>query len=170
MTPGTRVLRSVFVLLALAVTLAPGPASGQTPAPDGSTAGPPRMHETAAQQPQFGTKDETYYRQAYTEFFSPASTGSYPDVSAPYRGRCSFDGSALWGPQPHLPGGAKLTYLELDFCDTNSTLEVRLDLYDCSFAGTDCTVIKTLGSGVAERPAALGCSPTSRRSTTRSTT
>jgi hypothetical protein len=39
------------------------------------------------------------------------------------------------GPQPHLPGGSLLTYVELDFCDTSPTGRVSLYLQDCDYLG-----------------------------------
>ncbi len=59
-------------------------------------------------------------------------TGSYPHVYG-------------WA---HIPGGTKLTYVELDYCDTNATNHVTLDVYSCDYHA-ECTAppLSTLTSG-----------------------
>lgn len=149
-----RLPRPVLALFALAVSLATGTASAQTLTPAGLPAGPARMQTTAVQQPQFGPTGTTYYRQAFSEFFPGDNDDSYTTLGSTNIGR--YSSGVMWGPQPHLPGGAQLTYLELDFCDTTSGGEVVLNLYDCSYLGNCGSLpLVTLTSGMTEAP---GCS------------
>jgi hypothetical protein len=51
-----------------------------------------------------------------------------------------------------LPSGAKLVYLELDLCDTNSTWsgDVQGTLFQCAFGGDNCTSVPFLATGFFE--------------------
>jgi hypothetical protein len=83
-----------------------------------------------AASPAFGTTNTTYYRMGTTNF------RAYSGVDDTY----FDDGISLWptsgtgwfNATPYLPTGALLSYLELDYCDTNTQdLHLRLDFLSC---------------------------------------
>jgi hypothetical protein len=50
----------------------------------------------------------------------------------------------------HLPSGARVTYVELDYHDTSATGNTYGSLYVCSYSGTSCTQHPTAGWGPAD--------------------
>jgi len=70
----------------------------------------------------------TYYLPELASY----SLTIYPNASS------FFDTRHLFA-SPHLPGGALLKYVELDYCDTNTGAErVHLEVRDCNYNG-DCS-------------------------------
>lgn len=96
----------------------------------------------APAKPEFGTKTVSFYRVGAFDFVAQASDQSFgaDAVAGPFSRRFAeiVDGRLI--ATPHLPGGALLTSLELDDCDTNlSGHHLVLDLYDCDYHG-ECNV------------------------------
>jgi hypothetical protein len=91
----------------------------------------------------FGTSDTTYLMFGPHEFSPMASSTTYNDdanVLGHYSRRFATVTPTLtngrwFAVTPHLPGGALLTYIELDYCDTNESAETRLLLSSCSWLG-----------------------------------
>lgn len=162
--------RRTVPLVALAVGLAfSAPAqeaasNKETPplaATQATTTQPPRG------APNFGTTTTVYYRLSPADFnqvrygssfgandwvllWTPMTTPqggfaytflSYPVTSGIFTGARTLA-------TPHLPGGALVTYLELDYCDTNVSGEhVVVNLFNCDYHGTcDSTPLTTLTS------------------------
>ena len=105
----------------------------------------------------YGTTAESYYRMGAAEFtgMEVAGVDSWTDVwystaGNLYRRYGQADQAYFIG-VPHLPAGAKLTYLELDDCG-GDTATVHLYLYNCDYTG-DCgaapaaTIDATAGCG-----------------------
>lgn len=104
----------------------------------------------------YGTKDRVMYRITASEF-SPINTlGDYGDdfngASGFHRKATSGIGTTFFG-TAHLPAGALVDYLELDYCDTDAGLDfnlnpidVYLNAYDCNYLGSGCSQIKSLKS------------------------
>jgi S-layer homology domain len=95
--------------------------------------------EDASERPQtpprWGTKDRIFTHIGFSEFTPDNSSVTY---SRGTNGRYSTTQGGLFAAVAHVPSGALLTYLELDYCDTNAAVDVRLDLYDCNYQGTNC--------------------------------
>jgi hypothetical protein len=86
--------------------------------------------------PAFGTASPSYQRQSFAEFFTNDPVGSpYQDAALGHWGRYATGAGFLVGPHPRLPGGALLTYLELDACDDDTLGSVMLQLYACDYLG-----------------------------------
>jgi hypothetical protein len=91
----------------------------------------------------FGTSSQTLRSIGYADFVPSNSsvtwniaTGIYTTgVSEPFRAT------------PHLPSGVLLTYLELDYCDTDPVFNVTLGLFECDFDGTNCVFLQQIVSG-----------------------
>ena len=116
----------VGVLAGLEVFAQPAAGTGST----GRTA----EKQTAA--PAFGTADPSYVRQSFAEFSTTDPVNSpYGDIVGPNFGRYATGSGFLIGPHPRIPGGALLTYLELDACDFHVPGFVRLQLYACDYLG-----------------------------------
>ena len=84
--------------------------------------------------PEFGVVTDTYFRQSFAEFFpiDPVNHTYHDDLGGHF-GR--YSSVFMVGSHPKLPGGALLTYLELDACDFDSSAFVRVQLYACDFLG-----------------------------------
>ena len=109
--------------------------------------------------PRWGTKDHILSHVPFNEFFASDSTDT-TIVDARLGGSFglySNGGGGLLGTRffavPHLPSGALLTYLELDYCDTSLASDVSLVLLDCSYRGDDCNHLQDLSSGTGT----VGC-------------
>ncbi len=151
-------LRRTMIVLVLAVPLVPLTTAAQPRLSGRPVTGPPRISVTLSEaptQPRFGTADASYVRDGFSEFFPTSSGAGYTDcyVPCPIPGRSS-DG-VLTGPQPKLPGGAQLTYVELDFCDDSVNAAIRLDVVECDYRGMDCSFLTTLQTTPA---GTFGCS------------
>ena len=104
--------------------------------------------------PDFGTTTVVYQRLSPMDFnklsSGPGGSGegsfyttyfpelaSYSLVIAPSAN--NFFGTSHLFASPHLPGGALLKYVELDYCDTNTgSARVHLEVRDCNYNG-DCS-------------------------------
>jgi hypothetical protein len=129
----TFVLVGLFAGTAVAQEAAPrgGPGS-----PTAAVIGMPGRPNT------FGTSDTTYLMLGSDEFSPTTSSTTYNDdsnVLGHYSRRFStVPGGFTEGwftATPHLPGGALLTYIELDYCDTNASAATKLFLESCSWLG-----------------------------------
>lgn len=97
--------------------------------------------------PDYGTTSPILYRVGFTEFVSPTSTKPVFDV-APYG--VYAQASTRLIAVPHIPTGALLTRLELDYCDTDASgHRITLRLTDCDATGANCTTIKEFDSNSA---------------------
>src|SRR5450631_3770232 len=83
-----------------------------------------------ASVPEFGTTNLTYYRVGTTEFKAYAGGEAYFDSGWDL---WTAGGTGWFNATPHLPNGALLTYLELDYCDTNTAgLYLLLGFQSCN--------------------------------------
>ena len=103
--------------------------SGGSPAP---------VHAgTSPKSPDWGTGGVTYYSVGAAEFLPKDSISTYGTFVSP-SGRYATSSGAYFQATPHIPGGALLTYLELDYCDEDTSDALTLSLYDCDYLGI-CT-------------------------------
>jgi S-layer homology domain len=87
-------------------------------------------------EPAYGVATETYVRQSFAQFFpiDPVNN-TYHDLLGSNFGRYGTGVGYLIGPHPNIPGGALLSYLELDACDFDDPGYVRLELFACDYLG-----------------------------------
>jgi opacity protein-like surface antigen len=107
-----------------------------------------------ASTPSFGTTNSTYVSVGPSEFNPRDDTDAY------YRGYYLYSkgGSQTFYATPHLPGGALLTFLELQYCDTNgSSQHLYLEADDCVSVGAPCDGFTALGFVISS---SNGCSST----------
>jgi S-layer homology domain len=91
-----------------------------------------------ASAPLFGTTNTTFVS------FSPPEFNPVEDTDSYFRGfyLTAKSGSGTFHATPHLPTGALLTYLELQYCDTNaSNQHVSLTLNNCVTVITACDAL-----------------------------
>ena len=77
--------------------------------------------------PDFGTNDRSYVRVSAAEFTPWNSNCGYVGSGA---GRYPGDFSCALYANFHAPGGALLTYLEYDYCDTSGSPNLTLKLFE----------------------------------------
>jgi hypothetical protein len=98
----------------------------------------------------YGTSAVSYI-EVSAEAFRPSSSGTdYFNNTGPYwvsSDNCS--GYACFVAPLHLPSGALVVYLELDYYDTNGFDDVYGTLVDCDFLGENCTNHPVAGAGPA---------------------
>ncbi|HTO74638.1 MAG TPA: S-layer homology domain-containing protein [Thermoanaerobaculia bacterium] len=112
-----------------------------------------RCEESGAEvpQPRWGTTDRIFTHIGFTEFVNLLASDpppSYYDSSTDTLGIYSTIPDGLFVAMAHVPSGALLTYLELDYCDTNTNPNVDVALYlrRCNYLGTGCTQLASLSS------------------------
>ena len=118
----------------LAALLLGAPAFGTaSPKPDVG----PRRTDT------YGTSQVSYYTIDATAFTPTTNELQYACLDiCQYRYRSNNPFAILAAPL-HLPAGAFLTYIELDYYDTSTIGEEIVDLYSCDAQGQACDVIQT---------------------------
>jgi hypothetical protein len=97
---------------------------------------------SAPARPDFGTTDRILVLVGAEEFQSRSSTQAWARATGLY----SIGGIAAFDATLHLPSGALLTYLELDYCDTSPAEEVLVFIEDCNFLGGNCGGFAALSS------------------------
>ena len=108
---------------------------------------PPPARASDSSRPEWGTKDRIFTHIGFNEFAPTPTLG----ISVSYFLSSAFGVYSVGGPSgylavAHVPTGAFLTYLELDYCDTNATADVTLTLYRCSYLGEDCLSLSFISS------------------------
>lgn len=101
----------------------------------------------AASAPDVVAANVRQVRLGFGEFLPVASSTPYLlEVGADYTGRISTTIGAQLLAHPHLPSGAHLEYLELDFCDNDPTSHMLLTLSECDLNGGNCNLINSITS------------------------
>ena len=148
-----------MVLAAAANGLAQDDASGAPSKPHPVPMTPAQKARPAS--PDFGTAQEHYVRIGGSEFVPDGASAAgwqstWDPGSAVYAWRGYFFSNVnkhvyAW---VHAPGGALLTYVELDFCNADATHDLTMNLYACDFSGSCgstpiATMIGAAGAGCA---------------------
>ena len=122
----------VAAVIAMLLGRAPAPAIAQ----EARVAGKPAAAHTGpgARPPDWGTGATTYDNIGAAEFLPTNSISTYGTFVSP-AGRYATSSGAYFQATPHLPGGALLTYLEFDYCDSDTFDAMSLTLYDCDYLG-----------------------------------
>jgi hypothetical protein len=99
-------------------------------------------------RPDWGTKDRILTHIPFSDF---VPFDGDPFVMTLGHGGFGFgmystSPGGVAGAVAHVPSGALLTYLELDYFDANDASDVRLNLYDCNYHGLDCQLIDLVQS------------------------
>ncbi len=123
-------------------------------APSRAQDAPPPARASDALRPEWGTKDRIFTHIGFNEFTVSAEFGAtvYYSLGRSF-GVYSVGGTGFYAAVAHVPSGALVTYLELDYCDTNPAGDVSLILYRCNYLGTDCHSMSSLSSASG----ATGC-------------
>jgi hypothetical protein len=103
-------------------------------------------HDTAparAESPRYGTTGLTYVRVPGIEFLP--EFGSYQDFSASSLERHPLSSSDMRAPL-HLPGGAIIDYLEIDFYDLLDPEDIQLFIVNCGSLGDFCHNVANINS------------------------
>ncbi len=91
----------------------------------------------------YGTSKVSYIQIPAEEFVPWSSSCTYTTQD----GRYSFTIGCPFYAGAHLPGGAKVVYLELDFYDNNTDASVYGSLIECDYVGQNCISHPAAGSG-----------------------
>jgi hypothetical protein len=97
----------------------------------------------------FGTSHDSYYQVPSSEFLPFDSSRAYTTAGFGVfsMGRYATGSAADFNAPIHLPSGALITYLELDYCDTAAnTNHVYGTLVVCDWTGQTCTNYPTSGT------------------------
>jgi hypothetical protein len=117
--------------------------------------GPARASDASPSRPEWGTQDRILTHVGFNEF-APTDPGTTFGTLAP-DGRYGLfaanggSGSVTFAAIAHVPSGAFLNYLELDYCDDDDAAEVSLDLNICDYLGSNCTRVASIRSGIFEK-------------------
>jgi hypothetical protein len=96
---------------------------------------------TRPEHPGFGTTSLTYLRVSALEFL-PSDGSGYSTFSLL---RWPTSEPMMLAPL-HLPDGAIIDYLEIDFCDSLDPADIHLELRDCGPLGATCDVVANVNS------------------------
>ena len=97
----------------------------------------------------YGTVRESLYRVGFSEFTPFNSATTYSDLAflgTNLLSRYATSGSGGFVAVPHLPGGAVVTGIELDYCDTSGVWDVVMDVIASSAIGTGTTIVGSVSS------------------------
>jgi len=134
------------LVLALALSALASNAFGQNAASSNSSGGPqPGVANIASSglKPGVpndgGTQDDIFLRVPafnFSPYSSAIGTGAFGNVN-----RWVTSPSSSMEAGITLPGGALLTYLELDYCDTNATTHLTGNILECDNVGGNCSYV-----------------------------
>ncbi len=101
-------------------------------------------------EPEWGTTTSYYSVNAFAcvPFYDSMSY----NVTSPYNRYCTTS-VCVFGCHVHIPGGAKITGMEVDGCDSTTTGKVYVDLRQVSWLG-NLNTLATVESGTSNTP---GC-------------
>ena len=106
----------------------------------------PRRSRPGSRPQTYGTSAVSYVEIPGIEFQPLDSSYQYStNGTARYTNSCT--NFYCFGAPLHLPAGAKVVYLELDFVDTNAATAVYGGLAQCDYAGQNCSYHPTAGGG-----------------------
>jgi hypothetical protein len=121
------------------------------PSPRFGTADRILTHVTTSAEgsrPAWGTRDRILAHVGFNEFvpLDPATPLQVFEGSTGSFGIYSSSLLVSYAATAHVPSGALLTYLELDYCDMGATGGVLLDLRRCTYLGDGCSTLSIVSS------------------------
>jgi hypothetical protein len=107
----------------------------------------PQPLRTPSRPQVYGTSAVSYVRVSPVEFHPNGTPTNYTQGN--YFMRYSYNNSsfAAFSAPLHLPSGAKIVYLELDFLDGTASAAEYGSLWACDFNFQNCTQYPTAGAG-----------------------
>ena len=108
----------------------------------GATAAAQVPHRPAT----YGTSRVSYVEIPAIEFFPTDSTYTYSTAFDGGRYTNNCGGDCMYG-AVHLPSGAKVVYLELDYYDADPGNWASVSLQTCDFLGANCSAHPAAGAG-----------------------
>ncbi len=106
--------------------------------------------------PAYGTTDPILSHVGYSEFLPASSLYQYVlGAVSGHEGLWSAGGGIALIAHPHVPSGARLVSLELDYCDTNLNDHMYLILSYCDYLGANCQDLGQIMT--AKIPFGSGC-------------
>ena len=141
----TKRIASVVALVLAAASLM---AQNLTSSPKPARSGPPAPAKTVPQLPEtFGTLRTTYVQVPPSAFLPHRSDQTYESDNFGLGPRWPTGiGHDLVAPL-HLPAGAKIVSVELDYEDSSATGVVFGTLVECDYLGQNCVLHPTAGAG-----------------------
>ena len=130
------------------------PAAGSIDATIGGRAPATRPKPRLLAPKTYGTTVTSYYVIDSSEF-SPVTSGvAYSGINNfQLRYRTDSAGLGMWAPM-HLPAGALVTYLEIDYYDNSAVGEVQASFGVCDYAGQGC-VFQPGNPGCGDAPVTI---------------
>jgi hypothetical protein len=141
---------SALVTLALPLTVLAQDPTGSPAVVSGGGSAPDKQ---APMPNTFGTSFVSYVEVPANAFLPYNSGETYTSDNfgaGPRWVTGGSSGSHTLAAPLHLPSGAKVTYLELDYHDTSATTYTYGSLYFCDYHGLGCTAHPTAGFGPAD--------------------
>jgi hypothetical protein len=110
-----------------------------------------------AEQPDppktYGTASVSYHRVAFSEFSPEASASGYSDLFfGGHFARYPASSAGFLVAVPHLPSGALVDSVELDYCDTSAADDLSLTVYGSNYLGGAIALL-----GTATSSGSAGC-------------
>jgi len=96
--------------------------------------------------PDFGTTNLTHVRVSAFDFVPVDSANAGDWKKGDGFTRYPTDNLSDWAAPVHLPGGALLKRIELDYCDTSTIQHLGMVLWECNNQGQSCNIITGLQS------------------------
>ena len=94
--------------------------------------------------PDFGPTNLTHVRVSAFDFVPVDSATAGDWKKGDGFTRYPTDNRSDWAAPIHLPGGALLKRIELDYCDTSTILHLALLLLECDNSGQGCNIVTGL--------------------------
>ncbi len=136
--PLTGVFLTVLVSMLLVAGTATAQSASEVPVPDVQAPMMVPYHPLPDLPDTYGTTTVSYYMIPGSSFFPWSNTGYTSDNFG--RGpRYTTSGGVDMNAPIHLPGGAKVIYMELDAIDNSNTGRVYASLTTCPWTGSGCT-------------------------------
>jgi len=123
--------------------LVPAVVSAQSRGMAPTAEGPGVVEAARVESPRWGTSGLTYVRVPGIEFFP--GNGDYTDFSVSSLERHPLSSTFMRAPL-HLPGGAIIDYLEIDFYDLLDPEDIQLFIVTCGSLGDDCHDVANVNS------------------------
>ncbi len=144
--------RGIASVVALVLAAAPLAAQNLTSSPRSARSDPPEAPAKVLRQlPEtFGTQQVTYVQIPANAFQPHESTETYASDNYGLGPRWPTGTSHDLLAPLHLPAGAKIIYLELDYVDSSATGVVFGTLAVCTYLGQNCVLYPTVAEGPAD--------------------
>jgi hypothetical protein len=142
--------RRIAWVLALVLAASSSMAQNLTSSPPPPRLSPPPAKAIPRLPETFGTLQTTYVQVPANAFLPHRSDQTYQSDNFGLGPRWPTGLAHDLVAPLHLPAGAKIVYLELDYVDSSATEAALGTLVVCTFLGQDCVVHPAAGAGPAD--------------------